>query len=77
VETFSTTRETAAAMGTVHGRQDVAGVPQTNDRLGTCLPGVCTCDGQPTCDYSGCIACPATAPRATIPAGEGQNVPVI
>lgn len=75
VESFATSPGEVAAAGTVHGRQDAVDVPRTPGRLGTCLPGYCTCDGQTTCDYSGCIACPNPQPAPAL--GEGIHVPII
>lgn len=63
VESFDVSPDRPDGEGTVHGRQDkLDGYPKTNDRLGTCLPGVCTCDGLSTCDHSGCYECPASDP---------------
>lgn len=75
VESFDVSPDCAGGAGTVHARQDAADggaeqLPETQDfgRLGTCLPGYCTCDGLSTCDYSGCYECPPSDPR-NCPAG--------
>lgn len=74
VESFDVSPDFADGAGTVHARQDAADgaekLPQTQDfgRLGTCLPGYCTCDGLSTCDHSGCFQCPASDPMIC-PAG--------
>lgn len=82
VESFEISPGEAGAAGTIHARQgDAAGVeePKTPGRLGTCFPGICTCDGLPTCDYTGCIPCPAPVSSGCMspPLIEGQNVPVV
>lgn len=62
VQSFETSTNGAGAAGTVHARQDAVGEPKTPGRLGTCYPGICTCDGLPTCDVSGCYPCPPSDP---------------
>ncbi len=64
-----------AAMGTVHARQEAVDAAKTPGRLDTCYPGLCTCDGLPTCDPSGCFPCPATNPAPAL--ADGNHVPII
>ena len=69
VESFEVASGKRAGEGTVHARQDdlvgaanTVDVAKTPGRLDTCYPGLCTCDGLPTCDVSGCYPCPASDP---------------
>lgn len=63
VASFEVAAAPVAGAGTVHGRGGgLAEAEKTPGRLGTCFPGICTCDGLETCDQSGCYACPASDP---------------
>lgn len=68
VESFEPAPAGAGALGTVRAHADTADAPNvavTDAQTcwtGVCpgLPGICTCDGGPTCDVSGCYACKQT-----------------
>ena len=74
VESFELSPHAAGAPGTVRGQESMADagtkVPPTQEQ--TCwtmvcgLPGLCTCDGGPTCDISGCYACKQTEARGCV-----------